>query len=86
MSRVTLLLVLVLAACESAPPRGELRLELYNVQDVEVSAQKVMEAVPAPWDEVQGWTVVFQNGLLVVRADAEAHRGVAAYLKARRAK
>jgi hypothetical protein len=104
MGRASLLLMLAFAACESAPVRGEPRLEMFNVQDLvscDVSfgsctipddpegcrpfERKARQAVRAPWDDATGWTLVFQNGLLIVRADDSALRAVREFLASERA-
>jgi hypothetical protein len=89
MSRVALLLMFCLGACESAPARGEPRLEMYNVRDLAGSAdleKRVRQAVPAPWDEALGWTCSLQDGLLVVRADAPTQLKVREFLASERGK
>ena len=40
----------------------------------------------APSDEEQGWAIVYQYGLLIVRADGPTHRIVASHLDAERAR
>jgi hypothetical protein len=40
----------------------------------------------APWDDETGWTVVFQNGLLIVRADDETQHSVQSFLASERSK
>ena len=39
-----------------------------------------------PWDDTMGWSLVFQDGLLIVRADDAAQRSVRAFLDSERAR
>jgi hypothetical protein len=49
--------------------------------------KKAKEAVSdVPWDDTMGWSLVFQDGLLIVRADDAAQRSVRAFLDSERAR
>jgi len=49
--------------------------------------RRAKEAVAeAPWDDGVGWTLVFQNGLLIVRADELTQGAVRTFLASERTK
>ena len=47
---------------------------------------RARQAIPAPWDGETGWSLVYQDGLLIVRADAEAQRSVRSFLASERSR
>jgi hypothetical protein len=66
--------------------RGQVKLELYEVGDLlESSGEDLIEKIrqnvrPKDWNETEGSSIQFQNGLLIVRHIPPVHRDLGAFL------